>query len=102
MTLEELDAEARMHGLHAWAAKDRHGNPKSYHVAVPEGRFTTRLADGRTQACSETLSADTVPDLAAMLRAYIGRGRHASGPAASQVREDTAMPYIGRRRNDAN
>ena len=93
MTLDELDQEARMHGSHMWRSNGTEGaswwgvGPHYYAVVMPG-----RLLD------AETFVADTVDDMAAKLAAYWGRGKHATDYGTSQAREHTAMPYIGRRR----
>lgn len=96
MTLDELDAEARMHGLHVWKSEGcgivEHGCVSAYYCAIPRGRY---------KGMAETLRADTVNDMAVMLKMsdWGGRpARHAAPALASEIRETQAQPHIGRRR----
>lgn len=90
MTLDELDAEARMHGLHVWMSRGMAST--AVYAVVRPSRFDS--------GCSETLVADDVEGMRAKLEPWYGRGRHAAGPVASEVAETAKLeqPYTGRRR----
>lgn len=89
MTLDELEQEARAHGLHVWMSHTAGGGPGLLAAVVP----TAIGSDIR-----QTILADTPDQMRAKLAENGLLARHADSPAARQAREDTAMPYIGRRR----
>ena len=96
MTLDELDTEARMRGTHVWQSRGAPSKTPGFFSP----RFYAVVPSDLDQSFLQTFVADSVEEMAAKLAAYWGRGKHAADRSESQAREDSAMPYIGKRRSD--